>query len=263
MQFFVTDETNLEKAKDADFFIYGGLTFPADTLNAVTTGIEQIRVDAGYGPLDKLKFDTRVRPEQVSIEQAREAKSRVVDLCLALDVKLIVYVVHHEIAAERSVTERVTFGVNTVLRSFHSLLEEKDEIGIVVCDNLPVEDQTGYFVEKFTQGLKYPNKIERLHRIQLYATTSINMSHIASAVDVVLGSFRYSINNPKNKEAASSMMLNVARMMWADGDGDRIQPFEKGFILRPMAKSLAEKYHGKYKEMYDQLIEHINDLIKE
>jgi hypothetical protein len=217
-----------------------------------------IRRDAGYLPGDKLKFDTRVRPSNVSIAKAKEAKSRLVDLCLTLDVKLILYAILHDIAARRSITERVTFGINTVLRSFHNYLVEREEFGIVVCDNLPVDDQTSFFVEKFTKGLIYPDRTDKLDRVLLYSTTSINMSHVASAVDVVLGSFRYSINNPKNREAASQMMKQITKMIWADVDGDSIMPFEKGFILRPLLSKLTDDLRGRY----DALIAHINRSIE-
>ncbi len=257
MYLFVTDETNLEPSEDAQFFIYGGLAFPAETLAQFHKEIRKIRYDAGYKSEDKLKFDTRVRPEHVTAKKATEAKNRVVDLCLVLQAKLIIYAIHHGIARDQTQQVRVTFGINSVLKSFHDFLEQEKDYGMFVADSLPIESPVQYLVEKFTSGLKYKEKLVPLSRIQLYAQTSINLSHIASATDIVLGSFRYCINNPKNEDAAGIMMKKVVQMMWGEKRGNSSNPFERGFILRPMEKSR----NGKYVAIYNELVDHINRLL--
>lgn len=258
MYLFVTDETNLEPSDTSQFFIYGGLAFPAETLVQFHKEIKKIRRGAGYLAEDKLKFDTRVRPEHVPLQKATEAKSQVVDLCLVLQAKLIIYAIHHGIAKEQTQQTRVTYGVNTVLRSYNEFLEQEGDYGMFVADTLPIDNPGHYLVEKFTEGLKYPKKSVPLSRINLYAQTSVNMSHIASATDIVLGSFRYCLNNPRNEDAASMMMKKVVKMMWAEKNGKNMNPYERGFILRPMEKNISEKYRAKYRE----LIQHINKLLK-
>jgi hypothetical protein len=211
----MTDETNLEPGQDAEFFIYGGLFFPIDVHVKLNSEIDAVRRQAGYRADDRLKFDTRVRPEHVTVEAATEAKKQVVSLCLQLGARFIVYVIHHELARTETRDNRVCFGCNSVLARFQKFLRGENEYGIVLADTLPVTDGMEYLRSKFATGLTFADgRTSKLDRIALYGMTTVGASHAASAVDIVLGSFRYCVNNPRNKDAAGEMMKNVINMMW-------------------------------------------------
>jgi hypothetical protein len=104
------------------------------------------------------------------------------------------------------------------------------------------------------------SKKYELSRITLCGMTCMNASHVASAVDVVLGSFRYCINNPKNIEAASQMMTTVIEMMWHDVVDNKYEVHNRGLISRPLYDNIGSTV---YKARYDELITHINMLLKE
>jgi hypothetical protein len=257
-----TDETNVQPTARAKFFIYGGLVVPIDALVELHRDIEQIRRDADYRPSDEFKFDTHSRPAYVEREDATEAKRRVIELCLALGCRFIVHVILHDIISGQPLDQQLTWAANCVLSRYNLYLEEVDDHGIVVVDNLPATAQYQYLREKFTCGLVLPTgNTVRLNRVVLLSTSCINASHAASAVDIVLGSFRYCINDPQNVEAAREMMPKVVQMMWHDYDPatDAYDVSGKGLIVRPEYSTIQMP---AYRAEYDRLFNHINELLK-
>ena len=259
MYLMLTDETNLQPSTDAEFFIYGGLIIPADRLSEIGDRIGQIRNDVGYGPTDKLKFDTRVRPPNVSIEEATAAKRLVIDLCLETGCTFIAYAIMHVITRNETLETRVQYGANSVISRFNQYLVEQDDEGICLVDTLPFSSGNQYLEEKFTEGLTFSNRPSvPLSRIRLFGQTCNNASHVSSAADIVLGSFRYCVNNPNNPDAASDMFKKVAAMMWHQDDGERRLVRERGLILRPLLENID---NPSLRSRYDELIQHLTGLL--
>jgi len=263
VRLFFTDETNLQPSPGAKFFVYGGLVIPLERLVELDREVETIRSDCGYRPGDELKFETRARPKHVSVAQATEAKRRLVASCLALDCKFIVHIILHEIVRHQHADERVQGAANYVLGRFNYYLNGIGEYGICIVDRLPVSAQFKYLSDKFSFGLDIKGeRTVRLDRIKLFAASCINASHAHSAIDVVLGCFRYCINNPQNTEVAREMMLQVTKMMWHHYDSatETYHVGGRGLITRP---PLAEIKVAAYRVEYEALFTHINDLLKE
>jgi hypothetical protein len=259
MHLLLTDETNLATERGAKFFVYGGLVCPMDRLLAIHEGIETIRKGAGYRVGDVLKFHTSSRPAHVSIEQATGAKNAVVELCIANGCKFIAYVVLHAIAKNTAQPELISNGANHVIGKFNIFLHEKADYGLVAVDRLPGAAEYSYLSDKFTKGLTFSDAAPvALDRILLFSSTCTNASHLSSAMDIVLGSFRYCINDPSNVGAAKAMMWNVTKLLWCVREGTTIYAFERGLIMRP--KEIKVK---AYQTEYDALIRHINALIAE
>ncbi len=257
MHFLFTDETNLPSDPKARFFAYGGLIIPGASLAALDKGIVAIRKDAGYNPTDELKFDTRSRPGQVSVEACTVAKSKVVKLCIELECRFIVYVVLHAVATNTPQADLVRWGADHVIGKFNYFLTTVGSTGVVAVDRLPKSSEYRYLTDKFTGGLVLQDGSKvALDRITLFASTCSNASHSSSAMDIALGSFRYCINEPKNVEAAKVMMKDITTLIWCDRVGDDIHAFEKGLIFRP-----KDVRHVPYKQEYDALLAWINELI--
>lgn len=259
MQLMITDETNKTPSYDAKFFAYGGLIFPIDHLHIIHEQMEIIRRDMGYKPGDELKFDSHSRPENVSFEKFTEAKKRVIDLCISLGCKFIVHIILHDIIKKQDPDEQVTKAADYVIGRFNKYLnEEVNDDGICIVDNLPNNTEFKYLIRKFSYGLEfYDGNNIRLDRIKLFASTRIGASHANSAMDIVLGCFRYAINNPKNVDAARDMLNNVSQMMWALEKGDTRYVRDRGLIIRPPLEGIRNK---KYRLEYDQLINHLTNL---
>lgn len=260
MHYLFTDESNVRETKTAKFFVYGGLIVDQKNFKKIDAGISYIRKNAGYLSDDSLKFDTRVRPEQVSIEACTNAKSEVLELCRKCGCRFIALLVHHKIAASETDPDRKYLwpAAHVFGRFNHYLNIEVNDIGMVFVDTLPVKSQNTFLSDCFTKGLSIKGESNvSLDKIRFFGTTCVNASNFASAIDIVLGAFRYCINEPKNSSAASSMIKQVALMMWHNQVGEKKMLRERGLILRPKTIKVAS-----YQAEYDKLIEHLETLIK-
>lgn len=258
MYILLTDETNQQPSKSAKFFIYGGIFFPIDCLPELDKEIAAIRRNARYNPEDELKFDTNSRPSHVTREAATQAKSEVIALCKSIGCKFIVFVILHNIIANQDTTEHALGAANYVIGRFNLFLQDVDDFGICLVDNLPQHKEFPYFKEKFTRGLVIDNKTVELDRIKLYGSTCLGASHASSAVDIVLGSFRYCLNDPKNTDAAQQMIRDIISLMWYSKQGENVNIIDRGLILRPPLEKIRKL---DYKQEYLNLIDHLKQLL--
>lgn len=259
MHCLFTDETNSEESTKNKFFVYGGILFDMARYRELDEGIQAIRTTAGYEPGDILKFDTNFRPQHVSIEAATEAKKLVVQLCLKCGCRFISLIILHKIIDKSNKDNKFLWAADHVIGRFNRYLsEEVNDVGIVFIDTLPVNSQWKYLSEKFIKGLhRRDDTWVSLDQIRCYSATCMNASNMASVIDIVLGSFRYCVNEPKNMEAASEMMKQVVSMMWHHKVGDTIHLAGRGLMLRPKEIKVAQ-----YKQEYDNLVSHFNLLLK-
>lgn len=252
MYFLLTDETNLEPSKDIRFFVYGGLFFGHDCISKLDSAVRAIRSKYKFNDEDLLKFNTHIRPRHISKEDYTAAKNAVIDLCLEHECQFIAYVVHHKIATDT--IKRITYAFDHVIKVYDDFLRESNEAGIVLTDNLPISNQGDFFKRKFQIGLEYPSRsvYRSLDHILLYGTTPAGASNLASLIDIVLGSFRYCINDPLDEDVAKTLFTRVLKMMWHSYDGDTRVVRERGLILRPSEITVEE-----YKQDYANLIQNL------
>lgn len=257
MYLLLTDETNLKPGSRVEFFSYGGLIISTAKITELHALIAGIRKSHGYLPGDKLKFDTNARPQHVSFEAATAAKREVITACITCDCKFIAYVILHTIARTTPLENTIQWGADHVIGKFNFFLQRQDAMGIVAMDRLPDGVEFDYLANKFVGGLKLPDgESVDLDRIILFSSTCINASHLSSAMDIVLGSWRYCINNPPNTDAAHAMMTELIKLIWCERDGEKLYALEKGLVFRPK-KVTREDYRAKYMA----LLTHINELI--
>jgi len=261
MQILLTDETNRQPSRDAKFFVYGGLVLTTEALSTLHAEIEEIRRTAGYRPDDELKFDTRARPAHVTIEEATEAKRQVIESAKRSGCIFIVHVILHDIIANQDPDQQVQWAADYVIGRFNQYLTEVSDDGICIVDNLPNRAELRYLSQKFAHGLTLDTgTCITLDRIKLFASTCIGASHANSVMDIVLGAFRYCINNPRNPYAAREMFGSVASMMWRRRVGEALKVRGRGLILRP---EIADIRFEKYRREYETLIEHLGNLLGE
>ena len=253
-----TDETNQQPSQKSKFFIYGGVFIPADKLEELHILIEQVRQNNGFLPGDEFKFDTRSRPKRVTREQLTIAKNAVLEGSAQLGVRFTACLVLHQIARKDSKEKLIRQGANTVLSAFHRFLEEKNTTGICMMDRLPFGRDYQYLQEKFQRGLTFPDgHCQRLDRIPLFASTCQGASHGSSVIDIVLGAFRYCVNERARDIAPRAMFPVIIRMMWHRRKGDTLYLREYGLLFRPK-EVIVEDYELEYNE----LTEHFKRLLE-
>ncbi len=249
MDILITDETNLTASEASRFFVYGGVFLDVAQLPEIHRTISAIRKTAGYAATDEFKFDTGKRPKGISPEAHRIAKEATMTLAMELKCQLICCLTPHQLARTTPQSNLIRFGANSVLAAFHQYLSAEDRYGIVVMDRLSDRGEYQYLTEKFTRGLVLQDKADlSLNRVPLFAATCVGSSHAASLVDVVLGSFRYCINDPKNPVAARQMMSVLVQLLHSRNGRIR----GHGLILRPKSVK-AFSYQQDFDDLVSQL----------
>lgn len=259
MHILLTDETNKSSSDKVKFFVYGGILMPANALSQLDEHIGKIRKKLGYLPTDTLKFDTNSRPEQVSPEQSLQAKQWVIEACHLCGIKFVVQIIHHGIVKAQPLEQVVYWAADYVISRFHQYLGRVSDDGIVIIDNVPEGNQYQYLTKKFQVGLEANGTNHEIPRIKMFASTCVGASHANSAMDIVLGTFRYVLNNPKH-DVSRDMMRNLIGLLWHTKIGEDIYTIDRGLILRP---KLNEIKVPSYKKAYEEVIDNINELIKE
>jgi hypothetical protein len=247
-----TDETNAEPGENVEFFIYGGVWLPVDRLPDLDAAVAAIRNDAGFEPGDFLKFDTRSRPDGVDRAQHLTAKQAVLRASFDVGLRFCAVVVLHDIAWDPE--WRWAMQADELLQAFDTFLARHSGVGIVVMDRTNgIHD---YLIEKGQRGYvkRKTDASTRFSRIHSFSAGAIGTSHLASVADVVLGSFRYCVNDVKETVASRKMLPAVVRLMWhaRSKPSDDVHLSGRGLLLRPQVVKY-EQHRARYEAMTARL----------
>jgi hypothetical protein len=189
-----TDETNVD-AK-SDFFIYGGIIIAPESAASLSADIDAIRKARSFKPEDDLKFTGANRPEHISPDDHKEAKAEVLRAAASRGVKLLAVLSHQKIVAKDFDRAR-TYGINIVCANFDRYLDDVGSVGIVLVDRFDDALLAEHLREKFSVGLTFSGTTttRKLDRVLAFHQAFIGTSHFASVIDIVLGAFRFAVNN--------------------------------------------------------------------
>ena len=252
------DEADHNQDDGKKFFMYGAIFVPTNTLASLHREIERARSDAGLTTTDSLKSSSRSRPATMSAQQHRELKQKVTALAKEVgNVRFCAYVILHALARNQSHDDLVLFGANTVLGKFNAFLNENKSYGYASLDNIPVKQPFVYLKEKFQVGLTFQGQPSvRLDKILGLSQASDGTSHLCSVADIMLGSFRYCVNEPDNEEAGKAMFPTLMNMMWKRERNGKVDVNDCGLVLRPT--SIQE---AKHKAEYDTLTQRLQGYL--
>ena len=254
-----TEETSMRRDPKSRFFIYGGMFFPFDALDGLHALVQQVRDDNGFRDADELKFSAKSRPKHIPKEQHVAARRNVLNGCQQLGVRLITAVVLPGIAKGRPPGELVGRGSNSVLGAFEDFLEEENGTGICIFGHLPFTQPYKYLKTRFQSGVTSDDGANRrLERVQLFSLSSMGASNVTSAVDIVIGSLKFCLNEKEPSETCRSMPPGLLGMIWHKKEGDSIQL--RGYGLR---FSPAEVKIPAYQQQYDDLTQRLEVVLKE
>jgi hypothetical protein len=253
------DETNKEATEKSRFFIYGGLFVPIAAIGTLHDAVEEIRQEYGFRPDDLLKFSPRDKPNHVSLEAHKLAKQAILERAAGLGIACVFSLTHHQVAKNRSLDELVGWGANTIFGAFNEYLSFHGGSGMAVTDRLPFVKDFSFLREKFQIGLSFPSgRTKRLSRIALFASSCEGASNLLSVNDVVLGSFRYCINELDKTIAPKEIMSKLVRLIWHKVISGKLYLNEFGLRFRPRAVNMA-----LYKKDYDEVEDHLRSLMTE
>ena len=153
-----------------------------------------------------------------------------------------------------------TFRHNTLLGKFDEFLRtDRDECGIALMDRIPVEHPYRYLREKFQTGLEFPDgNIRRLERVIGLASTTDGASHLASVADVLIGAFRYCVNEEDREIAGRAMFPDLVRLMWKRRLNGRNIVRDYGLVIRPL-NVRHEPHKTEYQALINRLQGYLHD----
>jgi hypothetical protein len=253
------DEADHQQTRGKKFFVYGAIFVPTNSVKTLHFDIELARVQAGLGRTDSLKAASSTRPKSMSPQEHRDLKNIVTTKAREVgNVKFCAQVVLHDLASNQSHDDLVLRGANTILGKFNEFLRENKTYGYAILDRLPVENPYPYLREKFQVGMTFPdNSSKRLDRILGFAQAVDGSSHMCSVVDVLLGAFRYCVNEPDNEEAGKAMYPTLVSMMWnVERDGKPVFE-ERGLVFRPREIKAAQ-YQAEYDALSQRLLSYLS-----
>jgi len=253
------DEADAEEGRGQKFFLYGGIFVEQSKVWTAHSRIEELRKKGGFAAEDSLKFASSTKPKSVTADSHRDTKSAVIDLARELSVVFCVYIFLHAIGRTQGQGNLIEFGANTVLGRYNEFLKEKNDHGIAKLDRMG-KNGFNYVRNKFQTGLVFPGGEipikRRLDRITSIGFTCDGASHLSSLADIVLGSFRYCVNEPEKDKAGKAMLPKLVPLMWTGTSEGKQYVRERGLNLRP--KDVRSSEH---KQEYNALLERLQSYL--
>lgn len=244
------DEADRDAVQGKKFFAYGAVFVPTNSIAALHNAVELLRSKSGMANADSLKSASGSRPKGMTFEAHRDLKADVMKSAHELgNVKFCAQVTLHDLARNQKHDDLVLWGANTVLGKFNQFLQENKTYGYAILDKIPVEHPYRYLKEKFQIGNTFPDgSTIRLDRVLGFSHAVDGSSHMCSVADVMLGAFRYCVNEPDNEEAGKAMFPVLMTMMWKGQRGAKTTVDDYGLCFRP-----ATVTEVKHKSEYDGL----------
>lgn len=260
MYWLFTDETNVTE-KEGDFFIYGGLIMNAEQMVDLNKEVIRIRQKYGYTDTDRFKFQTASRPKQVTPADFAAAKGEALAALETFGAVVVMYVVLHDIARNKTVQEMTEWALNALIAHFDlRFLSQKNEIGAVCIDRLDPKWGYKYMQTMFADGIAVDGRQIKMERIVHYSMSCDGASHMSSLTDIALGSMRYAVNfvGGKGREGvARDLMVPLARAMWHKkvkvNGKDEHQVGGYGFLKYPRTEIRVAHYRQKYDDLLETL----------
>jgi hypothetical protein len=242
---------------DKDFIVCGAIFVDVERGKALHDAVDQARRDADFASTASLKSGTNTRPAHCSQETHTDLKNRVLKLAEQHGVIFVGYVCSHDIArgapgktlGEKQETA-VQWGFNELLKLFNNFLVSSRTFGLVILDRRSPDAQFTYMQKKSQVGLEYRTSTHRLRNIISYSLTCDGCSHLSSVADIVIGAFRYCVNEQNNEKVGGAIFPLVAALMWKR-NGSLV-----GLKLNPARGSTH------YSHQYDALIARLKKYLK-
>jgi hypothetical protein len=251
------DEADRDAVEGKKFFVYGAIFVPTNSIPALHAKVERLRAQAGMSSNESLKSATK-RPKSLTADLHRALKNDVMKAAKEIgNVRFCAQVTLHELARNQTHDDRVLWGANTILAKYNTFLREQKSYGFAILDRMPVKTPYDYLKEKFQIGMTFDDGTSaRLDRILGLSHAADGTSHLCSVADILLGAFRYCVNEPDNEEAGKAMFPTLMEMMWKRTQNGMVYVNDCGLVFRPRDVQVP-----RLKAEYDALAERLQSYL--
>lgn len=259
MRLIFIDETNPEpnfpNSREDRFLVVGALILDPQAARALTDQVEAIRDETGFDRHDSLKFSVADKPAHITRDQHKDAKALTIQACVGVGAKLIIYCALHKVIDRRGVNTYLNWSIDALLTKIEQHCDEVGEQEGYICmlDRHGRPEFPDYLKGKFRDRAHQQRVGFNADRLVSTAMVWDGTSHIASAADIIIGSFSYIINNPERDIAGRSLLAELQPLLWGHANGNNIgETFDRGFLLRP-----ENVNHAPYRAHYTALMERL------
>ncbi len=255
MYLIYADEADQDGQRE--LLVYASVFFPANNLLSISNKVSQLREKHGFRNGDSLKFSTGTKPSDVSREQHTAIKAEILRLAVKNDCKACCYVIPHAIAKGKPHEDRLKFALNTLLIKFDQFLKESGSIpGSAHFDHTEDYNQNKFLREISELGVQNEaGTRKKLDRVISVGTTQNGMSHLNSVTDIVVGSFRWVINEPEKNKVGAKLLAQLSGLLWGKmNDKGVLNVRERGLVVRP--KTIKSQ---KYKADINAFLASLNE----
>ncbi|WP_057971090.1 DUF3800 domain-containing protein [Lysobacter antibioticus] len=253
MYLFYTDETNLDPTQ-SDFFVYGGVTVPAERAKQLSEAIDALRTRFGLPPDAMLKFNPT--PAGLDHERFKALKQAVTQAAIEHGCQFIVTLTLHRIAGGSDEARR--FAINTIAYNFNGFLNARRTHGLVLIDRFTDAQLDDQLRDRFAVGVRgLPfSPVMRLQNIVGFHYAAIGQGHFGSIIDIVLGSFRFAVNaftrNDAGRRQSADAILRLLAPLFIRNDDGRVSGV--GLQFSPVVVRAAN-YRAQYQGLRNYLAE--------
>jgi hypothetical protein len=254
MHLLYCDETNLDP-KNHKFFVYGGIVIPCDNAKALHDEIETIRKNSSIPNDFSLKFNPK--PPNLPHDEFNKVKQAVIEAAIQNNCFFLSSIIMHQIATSSDDARRNE--INRVLFHFNSLLNRIGSYGLCLIDRFSDAQIDSHLREKFAvgvRGLPYAGDM-RLERIIGFHYSAIGQSHFSTIIDIVLGSFRYSVNahcsqDPAKLRSADVLLRIIEPLFFRDDHTGKVIDLSLNFSPKIIRSDI---YRQEYQSVKNFLTE--------
>lgn len=211
MHLLYADETNLDP-RGHEFFVYGGIVIPCETAKELHNDFEALRIKFKITPETILKFNPR--PNHLTHEEFIAVKSAVFEIAVKAKCTFLITLSYHKIL--KSVEEARRGEINRIAFHFNSLLNRRNDSGLMLIDRFSDKQLDQHLREKFSVGLTgmpYSDTL-RLKRLLGIHYSAIGQSHFTSLIDILIGSVRFAVDSfASDKEGARTTARTILEKM--------------------------------------------------
>lgn len=234
-EFFLMFADEADQDASKEFIVHGAVFIPASKAVDIKSEVRRLKIDVGYPVETPVKSSPRSCPKNVSREDHASLKNAILTLAESTGCKATLYVVPSSIAKKQELATRLEWATNALCYNFEKFLKEsKAHGGLVHFDSTTDFKQTQHLANIQTGGLSFPSGAYQLSSVVGLNTTSEHQSELSALSDIVVGSYRFVVNEPDKDKVGALLWKLLAPLLWGKKDAkDVLQVQDRGFVTYP------------------------------
>ena len=216
MYLLYCDESNLQE-RSGVFFVYGGLAIHSAAAVQLSHDIDDIKKSYKI-PLD-YHIKCSGRPPQLHQGGFVAVKNDIIEIAKKDHCTLFTSFILHDVATNPEEARRNE--INRICYHFFCFLNRAKSHGLVLIDRFSDKNIDHHSREKFSVGVVFPSKKERLSNIIGFHYSAIGQSNVCTVVDIIIGSLRIAVNahgqqDPNRRAVAESIIKRIAPLFFRE-----------------------------------------------